>query len=352
MKYSLEGGIWSSVFAVPTELVDKHLKLCGRDSLKVLLVLLRHGGQIEDEQIASLLNISLTDVQDAFHYWVQLGFVQRGEEPLAEKPQPQQAEPQPAGQEGSPVTRLVPPPQEDSQQVVRLTRARPKLTTRDITQMAASDQNIVYLLQESQGVLGKPLTAQATEVIVSLYSYYGMAPDLILMLVHYCVTDGRDSVHNIERQAARWMEKGVDTHEKAEKEILRCAQRRNIYGQVQALLGINDRRLISKEKRFINAWTEEYGQSPDLIGMAYERCVEAIGKLSFDYMGGILKSWKQSGITTPQQAAQEARPESAKGKVPGSKEKPSSSYSMDELERMVTYGPVGGASPHSSGKGL
>ena len=37
MEYKLNLGSWNSVFAVPSDIVDKHLKLAGAVQLKVLL---------------------------------------------------------------------------------------------------------------------------------------------------------------------------------------------------------------------------------------------------------------------------------------------------------------------------
>ena len=45
MDYILHMGAWNSVFAVPTSLVDRYLKLAGKEQLQVLLWMLRHGGE-------------------------------------------------------------------------------------------------------------------------------------------------------------------------------------------------------------------------------------------------------------------------------------------------------------------
>ena len=45
MEYTLHMGPWSSVFAVPTALVDRYIKLAGKEQLQVLLWMLRHGGE-------------------------------------------------------------------------------------------------------------------------------------------------------------------------------------------------------------------------------------------------------------------------------------------------------------------
>ena len=50
MKFSINLGMWNSVFAVPTQVVDQHLKLAGGVHLKVLLWLLRHAGDVYKRQ--------------------------------------------------------------------------------------------------------------------------------------------------------------------------------------------------------------------------------------------------------------------------------------------------------------
>ena len=45
ISYTVSMGIWDSVFAVPSDVVDRHMKLAGAAQLKTLLYLLRHGGE-------------------------------------------------------------------------------------------------------------------------------------------------------------------------------------------------------------------------------------------------------------------------------------------------------------------
>ncbi len=45
MSFSINLGNWNSVFAVPSAVVDEHIKLAGSAQLKVLLWVLRHAGE-------------------------------------------------------------------------------------------------------------------------------------------------------------------------------------------------------------------------------------------------------------------------------------------------------------------
>ncbi|MFQ8601441.1 MAG: helicase DnaB, partial [Oscillospiraceae bacterium] len=72
MGYSIHLGAWNSVFAVPSCVVDEHIRLAGAASLKVLLYLLRNAGNpIDAAQISSALALSEADIQDALNYWVE-----------------------------------------------------------------------------------------------------------------------------------------------------------------------------------------------------------------------------------------------------------------------------------------
>ena len=46
MAYTIDLGAWNGIFALPNDVVDKHLKLVGRNALKVLLYLMRHSGEL------------------------------------------------------------------------------------------------------------------------------------------------------------------------------------------------------------------------------------------------------------------------------------------------------------------
>ena len=45
MSYTVNLGCWGSIFAVPSDVVDKYLKIAGSAQLKVLLWILRHSGE-------------------------------------------------------------------------------------------------------------------------------------------------------------------------------------------------------------------------------------------------------------------------------------------------------------------
>jgi len=339
MPYQIAPDMWSGVFAVPGKIVDEHLKLCGGAALKVLLLILRRGGETDSSKIAAILNLPPADVLDAMNYWLHLGVLcqtgtdwqdakARGTaaptaviEYLKEKPERETAQTE--------------TPREELSEKPGTSRRR--LNSGQIGQMSLNDENIAYLLQEAQGVLGEPLNPVASDTITALYSYYGMQPDLILMLLGYCVSIGKPSMRYIEKVAAGWIEQGIDSHEKAEREILKSQNRNNTERKIQKMMGISDRALVTKEQEYIRVWTEQWALSFDLIMLAFERTIELKGKLSFAYINGILQNWKEKGVGTPKQAMSEIQ--SGKNKKQNAQDQSAASYdvSIDELENLV-YG--------------
>lgn len=351
MAYQVGNGMWNGVFAVPNIVTDQHLKLASGLSVKVLLLLLRRAGNAEPREMAQLLGQSVSDIQDAVNYWIAQGILAEAGAPVLEY-EKLPAEPQEVAQPVLPVnpaqveltvfpavSAAAPerPSSDEPRRVTTLSSSRPRLTTQEINELASQDKNITYLLQETQSVLGKPLTPVASSTMASLYSYTGMQPDLILMLVHYCVSIGKDNMRYIEKVADSWVEKGIDSHEKAEAEILRLTQSDQMENKIKSAFGIYDRTLVPSEKAFIQAWIKEYGQDMPLIQLAFERAVEIKGKLSFAYINGILSNWHAKGVTTTAQAMAEIKDNRpAKVKSQGK----SSSYDIGELENMINYGDI------------
>ena len=63
MDYTLNMGPWNSVFAVPTALVDRYLRLAGKEQLQVLLWMLRHSGErVSPEKLAQELGMDTESI--------------------------------------------------------------------------------------------------------------------------------------------------------------------------------------------------------------------------------------------------------------------------------------------------
>lgn len=340
--FKISFGNTSGVFGVPNEVVDQHLKLSGALSLKILLLMLRQGREMSVSEMAQTLNQSEGDIKDALNQWLQAGLVVDCESQQPKNVSPSKileektlAEPKPAQKSA---------PEQDEQPKIVLKERFYRMNRHDVNLISDNDNNIGVLLEESQNTLGKILSSGESETLVSLYHHYGMQIDIIIMILEHCKSIGKDTPAYYEKMAIEWINKEINTHEKADKELLRLKELSQQEQAVRKLFGIYDRNLTKKEMEFYNIWTEEYKSSTDMITLAFERTIDIKGKISFNYIHAIMKSWHEKGITTTAQAEQESKQiiesKSENNKSNSTKPSGQSSYDLGELEKMISQGVV------------
>ena len=339
MAYIVDNGIWSSVFAVPSAIVDQHIKICSRLCLQVLLLMLRYPGQPVDEAwLAQHLSKDPADISDALHYWINAGIIFDTDRPAIHCA--------PAREESSAAFEKTPSAAPVTQETLSASgqkivtvSARPKITRSDIAQMSQDNPAISQLLIEAQSVIGSPLTPVESEILVAIVSYYGMEIDVLLMLLQFCVSIGKASMNYVEKAAASWLEKGINTHELAELEITRLTRNNQQEKIVIEAFGLYNRSMTPKEKELVNKWFDHLGLSESLITLACQRSMENTGKISFAYADKILTSWSEKGIKTPAQAIEELNSAPGKKNNAGlNKSAQTGKYSSldaDELDKLL-----------------
>lgn len=178
------------------------------------------------------------------------------------------------------------------------------------------------LVGEVQKRLGKPLSTSDLKSLYAIYDFSGLPPEVILLAVNWTVEEHQRKygalrmprMPQIQREAFRWKERGVDTAEAAEAHLKRLTLLRERSAQVLALLDIRDRPPVAKEKEYIAAWTD-MGFGDDAIRLAYEKTVLKKQSMNWPYMDSILKNWHQKGLHTVEQvkAQDSQRPRSRPG---------------------------------------
>lgn len=81
MSIKINLGAWSSVFAVPSKIVDEGLKFSDGVKLKVLLYVLRNSGnELTDSDISAATGVNVTDIPEALDYWVSMGILHKSKD--------------------------------------------------------------------------------------------------------------------------------------------------------------------------------------------------------------------------------------------------------------------------------
>ena len=290
MAYTIDFGPWGSIFAVPAAVADRHLKFCSEAQLKVLLLALRQGqSPVDTAGIAGRLGLTETEVDDCLQYWQEARLFTEGS-----APQPEKAGPAPAE-----------PPKKTVEEGVTTIRSRGHLSPGEVNALLREDKRFAGLAAELEKARGSVLSPSEREILAYLCGSLELTPEYLLVAAAYCRDRGKKKMSYLEKMVAGWLEEGIDTYEKAEVHIRRLTRQEDDEGRIRRLFGLPERALTAREKACINRWCGEYMTPDALIKLAYDRAVEATGKVSFAYIDKVLAAWTAKGITTVEAAEAE-----------------------------------------------
>ena len=335
MAYRLDIGLWNQVFAVPCGLVDRHLKLAGKEELQVILYLLRHPGEaLEPQALGDALGMPLEKAQEALEYWVDRGLLAlQGEElsPVPQQEAPATAarlvQPQPAGEQA-------PPPQEEKPAGEKKLPPRKRMVRPDAGHLAArmsESESVRYLMQEAEATLGKTLSPAMTSLLLTVTDDYGLPVEVTVMLLHYAKEVQKTGTAYIDSVARDWAESGIFTLEAAERKLQELSQRRLAWGMVESAAGLPRRSPSKREEEAATRWVYQWGFSREMLSAAYDRCADNTGKFSAAYINKVLEGWYNAGIRTVEQLQEAERQKQEEQK------KDQKSYDIDELERLSFF---------------
>jgi len=341
MSYILNLGCWQSVFAVPSELVDKHLRLANAAHIKVLLYLLRHAGrQIDTAVISNAVGLSSGDIEDALVYWQSCGLLAKKENSLTP---PEFNKAQDYSHDICPTAPIIEPAETAAASVSEPFAAEKKATPKRVERVRYSysecaeyinsSQDIRQMLPILEGMLQKQLNHTEISVFVTLVHWYGLPTACVALLVEYCRSIGKGSIAYIESTGIGWASEEINTVDKASQKITRLRSLRNAWNKVRTALDIPERKPSKKEEEFCDKWINDYNTDIELIKLAFDRCVDKKGKLSMQYMNGIIENWYKSGITTPEQAEAESAPSADSKTSSNGRYEPT--YDKNEIENVM-----------------
>ncbi len=176
---------------------------------------------------------------------------------------------------------------------------------RVVTENIAENSKMSEMLQLAQEVLGKTISTAEMKTLYWMYDSLGFSPEVILMLLEYCVSINKRGMQYIERVATSWHSKGINTIDDVEQFLSNEEYTKNYMNSLKALFGIRDRALTSIEEEYIKKWHDTFEMSEEMIALAYEYCILRINKLSFPYMDGIIVDWNDKNIRTIEEAEKE-----------------------------------------------
>lgn len=308
MEFKANSGIWGTMFGVPCIVADNFLKLATGDQIKVLLYILRHSGRsCTDSEIAANTGITPQQAGEAVMFWHQANvLVQDTAAPVTSN----SIMTPPAAPKSEP----------DVQQPVRQTAVpehqRQNLSSSEIAELMKNSADIAELFKMAENILGI-LNHTRQNSLIWMFSYLGLKKEVIITLLAYCASIDKTNAGYIEKIAADWSENEINDLTAAQEEVSRLNESRNYISQIMRTFEMK-RRPTSKQMEIISQW-KNIGFNMDLIHYAYEKTIERIDKLSFEYINRILLSWRDSGFSTVQDV-KSAEADYKKNKKSGSKD--------------------------------
>lgn len=286
MDIKINLGSWNSVFAVPCDVVDKHIKLAGAAQLKVLLWILRNAGKnFTADDIASDLSMHRADVKDCVQFWKIAGLISINESEIVPGEAKPDLKPLP---EKEPV---IPPVQQRPQS--RAQRPDSDFVAKRIN----GDLEIAGLMQEAELILGRPLSGGDTSTLLMLHDTDGLPASVILMLLQFAVSSGKSSIRYIEKVGISWAAEEIFSVELAEQKITEINNKKSAWNKVSACFGIiNSGAPTKAQVEYADRWLNEYKMPIELLKEAYEICVNTKGQYNLKYIDGIIKKWDANGI--------------------------------------------------------
>ncbi len=314
MEYFLNAGIMGGIFAVPNSVVDNFIKLANEASLKVLLYALRNNGQnLGAQAISVALNISETQVEEAFVFWENANVFSRT------------AVTQTTENVSIPVTQPVVQPKAEAKPV-KQERQDYNISPSEIAERVNKSEDIKCLFSMSEQIFARPLTHTEQRSLIWMHDYLGLSTEVILMLTTFCVSADKGNIKYIEAVAIDWQKREINTLDLAQTEIKRLEESQGFNSKIMKIFGMN-RKPTSKQQEFIDSWKEK-NYSLELIEYAYEKTIEAIDKLNFPYLSKILENWYNAGITTREQVDSLKKPQAEQNQK-------EYSFDMNEFKSLV-----------------
>lgn len=341
MDYRLDIGMWNRVFAVPCALVDKHLKLCAREQLMVLLYALRHAGEVfSPEELAGELGISEDQALDSLEYWCDRELLSQSGGtllPLPQRTEAAAAAPAPSSPEPSPApspTPAAPSAEAGPSEKEPALPPKKRLIRPDGVHIAArinESESIRWLMQEAEAALGRTLSPAMSSLLVATVDDYGLPEEVTLMLLQYARDIGRTGTSYIDSVARDWAESGIFTLEAAEEKLKQLTKARLAWGKVTAAAGLSKRSPSKSEEERVCRWVYDWGFSQEMLEEAYGACANNTGKFSAAYMDKVLTGWHELGITNAAELKKHKQETAAKKTAESAGEK---SYDIDELTEL------------------
>lgn len=275
---------------VSVDFIENYMPEANGAYVKVYLLALSlavYGYEMSASSIASQLNLLESDVINAFEYWNKKGALKfdKDSENVSFTGNLAKVE----NNINVPVRQAEP-----VQNTSNINSSKKNID--QVSSAMTQNKELADLCLLSQEILGKTLTNSEIETLYYFYDELKLSPEVITILLEYCVSKDIKNMNYIEKVAISWNKKGIFTMDAADKFITAEKEKNSYIYKIRKVFGIENRNLSKTEETFLKTWHDKFLMNEDMIELAYEYCIMQTTKLSFPYINSILKRWHELNI--------------------------------------------------------
>ena len=241
---------------VSVDFIENYMPEANGAYVKVYLLALSlavYGYEMSASSIASQLNLLESDVINAFDYWNKKGALKYDkdsgnisfsakEENINVSIPIRQAEPI-QNTESSPI----------------------KKSIDQVSNAMTQNKELADLCLLAQEILGKTLTNSEIETLYYFYDELQLSPEVITILLEYCVSNGKKNMNYIEKVAISWNKNGIFTIDAADKFITAEKEKNGYAYKIRKLFGIENRNLSKTEETYLKTWHDKFLMNEDMV---------------------------------------------------------------------------------------
>lgn len=261
-------GEWRSVFAIPTSVVDKHMKHASCEELKVLLWILKNtGNNFSVKDIANELDVDEAVAKNALSFWNKSNLLS--------------------------LDRNLIESAENSETFQSHKRFKfEALDNEYVNNRIKTSSELNFLMQEAKLILGRTISAKDKSLFVNLHDNGGLPIDVIVMLLQYAVNIDKKNMRFIEKLGISWIEEDIDNLQKAEEKIEKLNKNNKLWLKFEKLVGLEHHNPSNRELEIINKWYNDWNIEEILLKNAFAKCINLKGKFVLAFMDSILNGFK------------------------------------------------------------
>ena len=116
-------------------------------------------------------------------------------------------------------------------------------------------------MQEAQQILGRTISPALSSILLSIHDDDGLPVDVIIMLLAYVKSIGKDNSNYIESVAKNWAQKKSSPTSRRKKNCGSSSETAQMWRNVENALGISHRSPSAREEQYVRRWMARMGGS-------------------------------------------------------------------------------------------